>query len=218
MCLPLAFGAAGKALLGGNVAATSLLAKSVGTASILGPIAQGMLSFGAQAQQARMQAEAQKRASIAENARYMAQISATRQQQAADALRVAQEVQQANRASMEAMARKQVAAGAAGISTESASYLAEMRDLERQVAEHSFAFEQRQAIADQSYELKARDLGLQTQQNFININRPIDQPDFLGTALTSALGSLESYSKAKNRELTIGKQAPGITETTGSIR
>ena len=116
------------------MAATSLLAKSVGTASILGPIAQGMLSFGAQAQQARMQAEAQKRASIAENARYMAQISATRQQQASDALRVAQEVQQANRASMEAMARKQVAACAAGISTESASYLAEMRDLERQVA------------------------------------------------------------------------------------
>jgi hypothetical protein len=174
-----------------------------------------MLSFGAQAQQARAQAEAQKRASIAENARYMAQISATRQQQAADALRVAQEVQQANRASMEAMARKQVAAGAAGISTESASYLAEMRDLERQVAEHSFAFEQRQSLADQSYELKARDLGLQTQQNFININRPIDQPDFLGTALTSALGSLESYSKAKNRQLTIEKQAPGITETTG---
>ncbi len=209
MCLPLAFGAAGSALLGGNVAATSLLAKSVGTASILGPIAQGMLSFGAQAQQARAQAEAQKRASIAENARYMAQISATRQQQAADALRVAQEVQQANRASMEAMARKQVAAGAAGISTESASYLAEMRDLERQVAEHSFAFEQRQALADQSYELKARDLGLQTQQNFININRPIDQPDFLGTALTSALGSLESYSKAKNRELTIAAQQKG---------
>lgn len=209
MCLPLAFGAAGKALLGGNVAATSLLAKSVGTASILGPIAQGMLSFGAQAQQARAQAEAQKRASIAENARYMAQISATRQQQAADALRVAQEVQQANRASMEAMARKQVAAGAAGISPESASYLAEMRDLERQVAEHSFAFEQRQALADQSYELKARDLGLQTQQNFININRPIDQPDFLGTALTSALGSLDAYSTAKNRELTIATQAKG---------
>jgi hypothetical protein len=119
---------------------------------------------------------------------------------------------------MEAMARKQVAAGAAGISTESASYLAEMRDLERQVAEHSFAFEQRQSLADQSYELKARDLGLQTQQNFININRPIDQPDFLGTALTSALGSLESYSKAKNRQLTIEKQAPGIPDPTGSIR
>ena len=209
MCLPLAFGAAGKALLGGNVAATSLLAKSVVTASILGPIAQGMLSFGAQAQQARMQAEAQKRASIAENARYIAQISATRQQQAADALRVAQEVQQANRASMEAMARKQVAAGAAGISTESASYLAEMRDLERQVAEHSFAFEQRKSLADKSYELKARDLGLQTQQNYININRPIDQPDFLGTALTSALGSLDDYSTAKGRQLTIEKQLKG---------
>lgn len=212
MCLPLAFGAAGSALLGGNVAATSLLAKAVGTASVLGPVAQGMLSFGAQAQQARMQAKAQKRASIAENARYMAQVSATRQQQAADALRVAQEVREANRASMEAMARKQVAAGEAGVSTESASYLAEMRDLERQVAEHSFAFEQRQYLADQSYELRARDLGLQTQQNFININRPIDQPDFLGTALTSALGSLSAYAGAERQQLRIETQQAGALD------
>lgn len=217
MCLPLAFGAAGSALLGGNVAATSLLAKAVGTASVLGPLAQGMLSFGAQSQQASMQRQAQRRAALAENARYMAQVSATRQQQAADALRVAQEVREANRASMEAMARKQVAAGAAGISTESASYLAEMRDLERQVAEHSFAFEQRQALADQSYELRARDLGLQTQQNFININRPIDQPDFLGTALTSALESLDAYAGAQRQQLRIETQQAGRNATDRSI-
>jgi len=142
-------------------------------------------------------------------ARYMAQVSATRQQQAADALRVAQEVQQANRASMEAMARKQVAAGEAGISTESASYLAEMRDLERQVAEHSFAFEQRQYLADQSYELRARDLGLQTQQNLVNINRPVEQPNFLGTALTSALGSLDAYASAKRQQFKIKTQQTG---------
>ena len=196
MCLPLAFGAAGSALLGGNVAATSLLAKSVGTASILGPIAQGMLSFGAQAQQARMQAEAQKRASIAENARYMAQISATRQQQAADALRVAQEVQQANRASMEAMARKQVAAGEAGISAESASFLAEMRDLERQVAEHSYAYQQNQYLSDQAYQMRIQDMGLQSQQNLISINKPIERPDFLSTMIGAGTQSIKNAAFA----------------------
>lgn len=211
MCLP-AFAPIGAALLGttGTVAAGGLAAAATGTMSVLGPLAQGMLSFGAQAQQAKMQEEAQRRATIAENARYMAQVSATRQQQAADALRVAQEVSQAKRASLEAFARKQVAAGEAGISQESASYLAEIRDLERQVAEHSYALEQREFLSAQSYELRARDLGLQTQQNYININRPIDQPDFLGTALTSALGAVDAYSTGKQRELKIEQLRTGL--------
>jgi len=214
MCLPI-FGAAGAALLGttgattGALASTGVIAQAVGTASVLGPLAQGMLTFGAQSQQASMQRQAQKRAAIAENARYAAQVSATRRQQAADALRVAQEVQQVNRASIEAMARKQVAAGEAGISPESASYLAEMRDLERQVAQHSYAFQQRQALADESFELRARDLGLQSQQNLINIDRPVERPSFLGTALQSTLGSLSAYSTAKSRELEITRLKTG---------
>lgn len=203
MCLPV-FGAVGQALLGG--AASSSVATAAGAMSLLGPLAQGMLTIGAQGQQASMQAEAQRRASIAENARYMAQVAATRKQQAADALRVAQEVGQAKRASMEAIARKEVAAAEGGISLASGSYLAEIRDLERQVAEHSYALEQRQFLSDQAYEMRARDLGLQTQQNYISINRPIEQPNLLGTALTSTLNSMEAYSVAKQRELKIEAQ------------
>ena len=149
----------------------------------------------------------QRRATLAENARYSAQVSAMRQQQAADALRVAQEVQQANRASMEAAARKQVAAGEAGVGTESASYLAEMRDLERQVAEHSFALAQSQALSERSYEMRARDMGLQTQQNYININRPIDRPDYLGTAVSTAMNVFDTATTAKRQQLAIEKQS-----------
>jgi len=208
MCLP-ALAPLGAALLGtaGTAAATGTAAAAAGTMAVFGPIAQGALSLTAQRGQAKAQAEMQRRATIAEDARYSAQVSAMRQQQAADALRVAQEVQQANRASMEAAARKQVAAGEAGVSTESASYLAEMRDLERQVAEHSFSLTQSQALSDLSYEMRARDMGLQTQQNYININRPIDRPDYLGTAMSTAMNVFDTATAAKRQELTIGRQS-----------
>jgi len=73
----------GTALLGGSV--TGGAAAAAGTMAIFGPLAQGMLTIGAQKQQASMQAEAQKRATIAENARYNHQASAMRQQQATEA-------------------------------------------------------------------------------------------------------------------------------------
>ena len=207
MCIP-AFAPIGAALLGtaGTAAATGTAAAAAGTMAVA-QVAQGALSLGAQAAQAKAQAEMQRRATLAENARYQAQVSAMRQQQAADALRVAQEVQQANRASMEAAARKQVAAGEAGVGTESASYLAEMRDLERQVAEHSFSLAQSQALSERSYEMRARDMGLQTQQNYININRPIDQPDFLGTAMSTVMNVFDTATTINRQQLAIGKQS-----------
>ena len=215
MCLPI-FGAAGAALLGttgattGALASTGVIAQAVGTMSVLGPLAQGMLTIGAQGQQASMQAEAQKRATIAENARYSQQASAMRKQQATESLRLAQEVSAANRASMEAMARKEVSAAEGGISLQSASFLSEMRDLERQVGEHNYAIQQNQYLADQAYDMRARDLGLQTQQNYININKPIATPNVLGTMLGAATTSLGTYADAKQLQ---ARQLPSAPKT-----
>ena len=210
MCLPV-FAPLGTALLGGTVTGTA--AAAAGTMSILGPLAQGMLTIGAQRQQASMQAEAQKRATIAENARYSQQVSAMRKQQATESLRLAQEVSAANRASMEAMARKEVAAAEGGISLESASFLSEMRDLERQVGEHNYAIQQNQYLADQAYNMRARDLGLQTQQNYININKPIATPNVLGTMLGAATTSLGNLAGAKQLQ---ARQLPSAPTTTTS--
>ena len=210
MCLPL-FGAVGTALLGGTVTGTA--ATAAGAMSLLGPLAQGMLTIGAQGQQASMQAEAQKRATIAENARYSQQVSAMRKQQATESLRLAQEVSAANRASMEAMARKEVSAAEGGISLQSASFLSEMRDLERQVGEHNYAIQQNQYLADQAYDMRARDLGLQTQQNYININKPIATPNVLGTMLGAATTSLGNFSDAKQLQ---ARQLPSAPTTTTS--
>ena len=168
--------------------------------AIFGPLAQGMLTIGAQKQQASMQAEAQKRATIAENARYNHQASAMRKQQATESLRLAQEVSAVNRASMEAMARKEVAAAEGGISLQSGSFLAEMRDLEKQVGEHNYATQQNQYLADQAYEMRARDLGLMSQQNYVNINKPIAAPNVLGTMLGAATQSLGNYTGAKRMQ------------------
>jgi len=194
MCLP-AFAPIGAALLGttGTTAAAGTLAAAVGTTSVLSPMASGLLGFAAQSGQAKAQAQMQRRASIAENTRQAQQVSAMRQQQATESLRLAQEASRANRVSMEAMARKQVAAGEAGISAESASYLAEMRDLQRQVAEHNYVLNQNRYLSEQAYELQARDIGLASQQNLININRPINKPDFISTMLGSATQSIQSY-------------------------
>tara|TARA_R110000803_G_scaffold71462_1_gene134727 strand:- start:1146 stop:1763 length:618 start_codon:yes stop_codon:yes gene_type:complete len=188
----------GTALLGGAV--TGGAAAAAGTMAIFGPLAQGMLTIGAQKQQASMQAEAQKRATIAENARYNHQASAMRKQQATESLRLAQEVSAVNRASMEAMARKEVAAAEGGISLQSGSFLAEMRDLEKQVGEHNYATQQNQYLADQAYEMRARDLGLMSQQNYVNINKPIAAPNVLGTMLGAATQSLGNYTGAKRMQ------------------
>ena len=188
----------GTALLGGAV--TGGAAAAAGTMAIFGPLAQGMLTIGAQKQQASMQAEAQKRATIAENARYNHQASAMRKQQATESLRLAQEVSAVNRASMEAMARKEVAAAEGGISLQSGSFLAEMRDLEKQVGEHNYATQQNQYLADQAYEMRARDLGLMSQQNYVNINKPIAAPNVLGTMLGAATQSLENYTGAQRMQ------------------
>ena len=197
MCLPM-LAPLGTALLGGAV--TGGAAAAAGTMAIFGPLAQGMLTIGAQKQQASMQAEAQKRATIAENARYNHQASAMRQQQATESLRLAQEVSAVNRASMEAMARKEVAAAEGGISLQSGSFLAEMRDLEKQVGEHNYATQQNQYLADQAYEMRARDLGLMSQQNYVNINKPIAAPNVLGTMLGAATQSLENYTGAQRMQ------------------
>ena len=197
MCLPM-LAPLGTALLGGAV--TGGAAAAAGTMAIFGPLAQGMLTIGAQKQQASMQAEAQKRATIAENARYNHQASAMRQQQATESLRLAQEVSAVNRASMEAMARKEVAAAEGGISLQSGSFLAEMRDLEKQVGEHNYATQQNQYLADQAYEMRARDLGLMSQQNYVNINKPIAAPNVLGTMLGAATQSLGNYTGAKRMQ------------------
>tara|TARA_R110000772_G_scaffold83799_5_gene177173 strand:- start:262 stop:879 length:618 start_codon:yes stop_codon:yes gene_type:complete len=188
----------GTALLGGAV--TGGAAAAAGTMAIFGPLAQGMLTIGAQKQQASMQAEAQKRATIAENARYNHQASAMRKQQATESLRLAQEVSAVNRASMEAMARKEVAAAEGGISLQSGSFLAEMRDLEKQVGEHNYATQQNQYLADQAYEMRARDLGLMSQQNYVNINKPIAAPNVLGTMLGAATQSLGNYTGAQRMQ------------------
>lgn len=189
MCLPLIaplLGGTSLATVGGTLlgtgATSGALATTVGAMSTFGPLAQGLLTFGAQSAQASAQAEMQRRAADAERARYAQESAAMRRQQAAEAMQSAQKVAEANRASMEAMARKQVAAGEAGVSLESASYLAEMRDLERQTAEYNYAVMQSDYLSSQAYEMRARDLGLASQQNLININRPISRPDFLSTA------------------------------------
>jgi len=101
---------------------------------------------------------------------------------------------------MEAMARKEVAAAEGGISLQSGSFLAEMRDLEKQVGEHNYATQQNQYLADQAYEMRARDLGLMSQQNYVNINKPIAAPNVLGTMLGAATQSLGNYTGAKRMQ------------------
>lgn len=196
MCLP-ALAPIGAALLGttGTAAAAGTMAAAVGTMSVLSPIASGALSLVAQGQQASAQAEMQRRATLAENARYSQQAAAARKQQATESLRLAQEVAAANKASMEGMARKQVAAGEAGIGLDSSSYLAEMRDLERQVAEHSYISQQNEYLSNQAYQMRVQDMSMASQANLININQPIGRPDYLGTMLNASTKSLGAYSR-----------------------
>ena len=157
--------------------------------------AQTVSSIVGQRQQAEMQQQAQATASSQERQRYLAEVSAMRTQQQQEMDARAQRIQEANRKAMEARATARVSAGESGVSGLSVDAL--LGDLTRKEAEYTFSEQQQAEMTDVNRQLQLKEAGIGFNRNMLRINRPIEQPDYLGSALGGIQSGLSTYSSLR---------------------
>ncbi len=157
--------------------------------------AQTVSSIVGQRQQAQMQEQAQTTASSQERQRYLAEVSAMRTQQQQEMVARAQRIQEANRKAMEARATATVSAGESGVSGLSVDAL--LGDLTRKEAEYTFSEQQQAEMTDVNRQLQLKEAGIGFNRNMLRINKPIEQPDYLGSALGGIQSGLSTYSSLK---------------------
>ena len=148
-----------------------------------------------QRQQAEAQAQAQANASAAERQRYLQEVSSMRIQQGQEEVAAAQKVNESARKAREARSTARVSAGEAGVAGLSVDAL--INDLTREEAEYSFATQQQLQMNDVGRDMQLQNAGLGFTNNMLRINRPIEQPDYLGAALSGAQTGMSTYSTLK---------------------
>lgn len=159
-----------------------------------------MASAGAQIQgqkqQAKTQAKVQANASAAERQRYLQEVSSMRVQQGQEQVAAAQKINASARKSREARATARVSAGEAGVAGLSVDAL--INDLTKQEAEFNFATQQQLQMNDVGRSMQLENAGLGFTNNMLRINKPIENPNYLGAALSGAQTGLSTYSVTKD--------------------
>ena len=184
--------------IGLALGASQATAASVGAAAIsttMGVASAGAQMYG-QRQQAKTQAKVQKNASAAERERYLREVSSMRVQQGQEEVAAAQRVNESARKAREARATARVSAGEAGVAGLSVDAL--INDLTREEANYNFATQQQLQMNDVGRSMELDNAGLSFTNNMLRINRPIEQPNYLGSALSGAQTGLSTYSVTKD--------------------
>jgi hypothetical protein len=163
-------------------------------------IAMGTASTAAsvvgQQQQAKAQARSQANASAAERQRYLQEVSSMRVQQGQEQVAAAQRVNESARKAREARATARVSAGEAGVAGLSVDAL--INDLTKQEAEFNFATQQQLQMNDVGRSMQLENAGLSFTNNMLRINKPIEQPNYLGAALSGAQTGMSTYDVTKD--------------------
>ena len=162
--------------------------------AVLG-IATTVLTIQGQKQQAKAQAKVQRNASVAERERYLREVSSMRTQQGQEQVAAAQRIQASTKKAREARSTARVSAGEAGVAGLSVDAL--INDLTREEADYSFANTQQLQMNDVNRTLQLESAGLGFTNNMLRINKPIEQPNYLGAALGGAQTGLSTYSALK---------------------
>lgn len=158
-------------------------------------VASGFSQISGQRQMAAAQAQAQANASKAERQRYLQEVSSMRIQQGQEEVAAAQKINESARKAREARATARVSAGEAGVAGLSVDAL--INDLTREEAEYSFASQQQLQMNDVGRTMQLQNAGLGFTNNMLRINKPIEQPDYLGAALSGAQTGMSTYSTLK---------------------
>ena len=184
--------------IGLALGASQATAASVGAAAIsttMGVASAGAQMYG-QRQQAKTQAKVQKNASAAERERYLREVSSMRVQQGQEEVAAAQKIQESIRKTREAKATAFVAAGERGVAGLSVDSI--LRDMDRQLGRDQFNTAQQLQMNDVGRSMQLENAGLGFTNNMLRINRPIEQPNYLGSALSGAQTGLSTYSVTKD--------------------
>lgn len=154
--------------------------------------AQAGMQIAGQRQAAKTQERMQANATKLEQQRYLNQVSAMRMQQAQEAVGKAQRIQQSTRKAREARATALVSAGEAGVAGLSVDGL--MNELTRQEAQYRFSETKNEEMTDVNRELQLNNVALGSEMNLLRINKPIEQPNYLGAILSGAQTGMSMYS------------------------
>lgn len=148
--------------------------------------------YQGQKAQASAQRKVQKQSTEAENQRYLNEVSSMRKQQAQQQVAMAQRLQDNKKKAMKARASARVSASGAGVAGLSVDSL--INDISRREAEYAFSEEQNMQMGDVNRQLQLRDAGLSNVQTRLRINRPIQEANAVGAALTGLQTGLSVYS------------------------
>lgn len=187
MCEPVTITATTMAYVSAATAAASIASSIVG-----------------QKQQADAQEKRQKLASQLERQRYLQEVTSLRQQQSQEQVALSQRMQDAQLKATEAKSQMVVAAGEGGVAGLSVEAL--VANVSRKQATYAFS-ERKQAEmmnVNRSIELEAAGAGY--QRNLFTINKPIPQPDYIGSALQGVQTGMSLYSAGQKAGLTTPKQ------------
>jgi len=161
----------------------------------IGLLSAGMNIYGQQ-QAAKTQEKMQRRATEAELDRVATMQSSMRLKERQEKLQAAQKLQ-ANQAKLrEAQATALVAAGESGAIGRSIDMVSD--DMTRKASEYGESIRRNLEIADASRQFQFDNVANQSVANLININQPIEQPDYLGAILGGAQTGMQAYSAGKS--------------------
>lgn len=158
-------------------------------------VAQTGATIMGQRQMASAQERAQANASKAERQRYLHEVSSMRIQQGQEQVAAAQRLQESTKKAREARATARVSAGEAGVAGLSVDAL--INDLTRKEAEYNFNTQKQLQMSDVNRTMQLEQAGLGFTNNMLRINKPIEQPNYLGAALSGAQTGLSTHSALK---------------------
>ena len=179
--------------IGAALGATGAAQATVGMAAISTAMggATSILSIQGQQQAAKAQAQAQANQTKAEQQRLLQQQSAERISQRFQEEQAATQLQKSVTKAREARATARVSAGESGVAGISVDAL--MNDLTRKQAVYSFGLTRQLEQSGIATDLRMQDNALGSSQRLLAINKPIEQPDYLGGILKGANTGLNTY-------------------------
>ena len=150
------------------------------------------------------QEKQQKLASQLERQRYLEEVTSIRQQQAQEQVALSQRMQNADVQGMEAKSKAVVAAGEGGVSGLSVEAL--IANISRKEASYAFSERKQAEMVDTSRTLGLQSAGAGYQRNLFSINKPIPQPDYIGSALSGIQTGINVQGSLLKAGLTTPKQ------------
>tara|TARA_Y100000361_G_scaffold41014_1_gene35169 strand:+ start:4502 stop:5143 length:642 start_codon:yes stop_codon:yes gene_type:complete len=147
-------------------------------------VGQAASTIAGQRNAAKTQEKMQLRATQDEQKRYLREVSAQRTQERFQKIAMAQKLRANQKRAMEARATARVVAGEAGVGGRSVDAL--VADYTRKEAEYNFSLAQQDQMNFVNSQINLDNAAGQSRSNMLRINKPIEQPNYLGAILDGA--------------------------------